>query len=657
MSRKGKKLTNSKTAKSIAGSTNNNVVISSHYSGIEVVGMVKKNYKLILSAILLSILVLITYKSAFNNDFVDWDDYTYVVENDLVRNTHETTLKDVFSRQVSSNYHPLTILSLRLNNNKCKTCREGISPAPFIRWNIIIHILNTLLVLLLIYLLSEKNIFVSFFVAVLFGVHPMHVESVAWISERKDVLYSFFFLAGLITYFNYLNVTNNNRNRYLWLSATFLLFILSCLSKAMAVVFPLVLILIKFWTFQPKGENPVKESIKEALSLRNLVPLIPFFIIAIFFGLLAISINKFNTFTFWHRIQYASYGFVMYIVKFFVPVNQVAIYPYPTPLEYNNGTFGILLRMAPFVFLIISGLVIYSLKKTKLFVFGVGFFLVTVMMVLQIISVGVAIMADRYIYLSYIGLAFIPAMLIGEHLTRKNIPLYILSGCFIIIMIFLSGKQTDVWRNGETLWTRAIELYPAQETPRSIRGIYYSKRAKKTNNVKEKKLYEEKALEDFKIAINAGTPRADVFEGAGCIYGSRGDLSNALSCLSKAIQMKPQKGSAYFNRAITLSTLNRNEEAIKDYTLALVYAPQDANEIITNRSNLFLTMGRYKEAIADFDYLISIDSKNFLFYYDRAVSKQNINDIPGAISDYRRALQLQPEDQITKMQLQKLIGR
>ncbi|HEY5124360.1 MAG TPA: tetratricopeptide repeat protein, partial [Ignavibacteria bacterium] len=169
--------------------------------------------------------------------------------------------------------------------------------------------------------------------------------------------------------------------------------------------------------------------------------------------------------------------------------------------------------------------------------------------------------------------------------------------------------------------------------------------------------YEEKALEDFKIAINAGTPRADVFEGAGCIYGSRGDFKNALFCLNKAIQMKPQKGSAYFNRAITLSSLNRNEEAIKDYTLALVYAPQNAIEILTNRSNLFLILGRYKEAIADFDYLISVDNKNFLFYYDRAVSKQNTNDIPGAISDYQKALQLQPDDQITKMQLQKLIGR
>lgn len=118
---------------------------------------VKKNYQLILIAFLLAILVLTTYRKSFDNDFVDWDDYTYVVENDLVRNTQETTLKDIFSTTVSLNYQPLTILSLRLNNNECKSCTEGISAAPFIKWNVIIHLLNTLLVFLLIYLLSKKT--------------------------------------------------------------------------------------------------------------------------------------------------------------------------------------------------------------------------------------------------------------------------------------------------------------------------------------------------------------------------------------------------------------------------------------------------------------------------------------------------------------------
>jgi Tfp pilus assembly protein PilF len=610
-----------------------------------------------LTVLFLSILVLMTFWKSFENDFVDWDDYAYVVENDLVRNPHETTIKDVFSRQISSNYHPLTILSLRLNNNVCKSCREGISPVPFIRWNVIIHMLNTLLVFLLIYLLSNKNILVAFLVAALFGVHPMHVESVTWISERKDVLYSFFFLAGLISYLKSQSITENTTRKYVWFAATFLLFILSCLSKAMAVVFPLVLMLLNFWTYKPKGENPVKESLREVFLLKNIVPLIPFFVISIFFGILAISINTVNTLSFLHRIQYASYGFVMYIVKFFVPLNQAAVYPYPTQMEFNSGTYGILIKIAPVIFLIIAGLVIFSMKKTKLFAFGLGFFLVTVMMVLQIISIGVAIMADRYVYLGYIGLSFIPAMLIGEHITKKRIPLYVLAGCFIIIMIILTRKQTEVWKNGETLWTKTIELYPNQETPSSLRGIYYSKRAKKTNDIKEKRRYEEKAIADFKAAVKAGTKKPDIYEGMGCIYGSWGELNAALLCFNKAIQLKPGNGSAFYNRGITFGLLKRNAEAINDYNLALMYAPQKAVEIRTNRSNLYLSMGRIKEAVADMDYLISKDNKNVVLYYNRGIAKQHLNNRPGAISDFRKALEISPNDTLSRVMLQNLIGK
>jgi tetratricopeptide (TPR) repeat protein len=101
--------------------------------------------------------------------------------------------------------------------------------------------------------------------------------------------------------------------------------------------------------------------------------------------------------------------------------------------------------------------------------------------------------------------------------------------------------------------------------------------------------------------------------------------------------------------------LNRNDEAINDYKIALVYSPQDAVRILTNRSNLFMLLGRFKEAIADFDYLISVDTLNFVFYYNRGIAKQATNDISGAVSDYQKALQLQPDDQMIKTQLQKLL--
>ena len=250
------------------------------------------------ACLLLGVLTYVVYQGAFDNQFVDWDDYAYVIENNLVRadsdiadfaalksqnkainptvGHYNTTINDVFSRVVSLNYHPLTVLTMRWNNNACPDCREGISAAPFIWWNVVLHILNSILVLLLIYWMSKKNLFASIVVAAIFALHPMHVESVAWVSERKDVLYTFFFLGGLLAYTKYLDEAGRK-----WLMLAFGLFILSCLSKAMAVVFPLVMLLLYFWNDQSETN---------ILSLKNTLISIPhtlpFFAVSLGFGLL-----------------------------------------------------------------------------------------------------------------------------------------------------------------------------------------------------------------------------------------------------------------------------------------------------------------------------------------------------------------------------------
>jgi protein O-mannosyl-transferase len=605
--------------------------------------------------LLLTAMVLLTYRNVFDNSFVDWDDYTYVVENDLVRNPDETSFNDIFTTPVSLNYHPLTILSLRLNNNKCSECPEGISPAPFIRWNVIIHILNTLLVFYLVFLLSGRKTFASFLVAAIFGVHPMHVESVAWISERKDLLYSFFYLSGLICWIRYRKQDEKNRRAYLLYSFAILLYVVSCLSKAMAVSFPLILLLLDFWMKKADGENASMNALKGVFSKASLLALMPFFLLSLIFGIAAVSINNPNTFSLLHRIEYAGYGFVMYIVKFLVPFNLSPLYPYPSQGVVYTGISGILLISAPLIFASAAVIAVWSLKRTKLFVFGLGFFFVSVMMVLQIISVGAAIMADRYTYLAYIGLAFIPAILIEEQVSRIRLPLSVISYAFIICMMVLSSNQVSVWNNSETLWNRVLKFYPGDETARSIRGIYYLKRAEAAGNDAESKEFKVKAFDDFRISIKTGTNRADVWEGAGCIYGEKGKTDSALFCLDKAIQIRPEKGSVYFNRAIVYGNVNRNDEAINDYGLSLQYQPENAMKIINNRSNLYLITGRYREAIRDFDYLVTKERGNYIYYYNRAFAKQQLNDISGALADYLQALELKPDDQMSRMQLEKIL--
>jgi len=233
--------------------------------------------------------------------------------------------------------------------------------------------------------------------------------------------------------------------------------------------------------------------------------------------------------------------------------------------------------------------------------------------------------------------------------------LLIISGCFIVMCLIISRQQVKVWANTETLWTQAINRYPHLELPRRSRGKYYSKKSLAAKNEAERKMYEEKALVDFTEAIKAGTKSADVFQGTGVIYASKGDLNNAIKLLNIALSIDPKKGAAYYNRALVYDRMNKKEEAIKDYNMALIYNPDWALQILNNRSNLFLETGRFKEAASDFDYLIFIKSNNFLYYSNRAYARIQLKDIQGAISDYKKALELKPDDQLSRTNLQKLL--
>lgn len=630
----------------------------------------KKNGQLMLSAFILIILIMFSFRNVFDNSFVDFDDFTYVVNNDLVHNTESTTLKDIFTTPVSSNYHPLTILSMRMNNNDCRNCQNGISPAPFVKTNVIIHIFNTLLVLLLVFLLSNGSLLVSFLAAAIFGVHPMHVESVAWISERKDVLYSFFFLSGLIAFINFKKGTSR---KYLWLGVTFILFILSCLSKATAVVFPLVLLLINYWYSETDDKSTIGSFIRKLFPAGSIFYLVPFFLVSLFTGLLAYHlqngenflgilemgkkipdvVDAAGPFTLWQKISTGCYGFIIYLAKFIAPIRLSAFYPYPGTPELQNGLISFIISIAPALLLLIAIPVIISMKKTRLFAFGTGFYLVTIILVLQIIPVGYAIIADRYSYLPFIGESFIAAVLIA-HFSERYKWLLAVEGCYILAMVFLSAKQANVWDNTETLWTNVIEKFPRVEIAHRSRAKYYSKAALYAQNGSEKRALEDKALADFMEAIKSESRNTEVYEGVGVIYGTRGDKENALRYFAAALKLDPANGSVYYNRALTLAIMNRSEEAINDYTQALKYSPEKKVRIMTNRSNLYLETGKFREAIADLNELINLDNSNFLFYYNRAVAREQMKDLYGALSDFGKALLLNPKDQITATQIKNL---
>jgi hypothetical protein len=566
------------------------------------------------------------YQPALDNDFVDWDDNVYVVENPLVRNKQVPT-SQIFKEVVSLNYHPLTMLSMRWNANECKDCVYGISAKPFISWNLYLHLLNTLLVFFLAFRLSKENLFTAIFSAVVFALHPMHVESVAWVSERKDVLYVFFFLLGLLSYDKFLQgrYSSSQKTDVKWLFLALIAFVLSCLSKAMAVVFPLLMILMDM--YRNPEMNGVK-ALKQSFSTKKILEYVPFFGIALFFGLMAMSVqsgddfggffaktgiekavNEFDTFSLLQRFQFAAYGFCMYIIKFFAPTGLCTFHPYPTQAEYDSspvywGFFVLALA--------IGALTVFSLRKTKLFVLGIGFYLFTVVLVLQFVSVGVVIMADRYSYLPYIGLAFMLAMSVENYIPKSiRSVFYGIAGIAAVFWFIQTKSQVDSWQDSESLWARVISIYPGQEQPHSIRGNYFGKmasRAAEKNDIKTQNMYMAKAEADFKRAIELKSTRADVYEGMGNIHGMRNEHAKAIEMYNQAIKFNDKKATVYINRGIAYSLSGNQQSSLKDMEKAAELDPKPMH--LLYRGIARKTAGNIAAAKADFEAVLKMDPGN-----------------------------------------------
>lgn len=630
------------------------------------------------AALVLVLLTFFVYRGALNNEFVDWDDYKYVINNDLVRSSidiesstvlkgsgrvrppttspHQTSVIDVFGRSVALNYHPLTVLTLRWNNNADPSSFEGISARPFILWNIILHVLNTILVLLLIYCLSKKNLWISIFVTTTFALHPAHVESVAWVSERKDVLYSFFFLLGLLSYWQYLETAAKK-----WLWRAFGCFVLSCLSKAMAVVFPLVLLLLHFW----KQEQAPLQAFKTTLSSKTWLPLWPFFLTALFFGVMAINIQAggdfyglikpstttgaladMSTFTIGERLQFAGYGFMQYLVHFFWPVELSPYYPYPDRESFG----GVLFKIAPLLMLLVLIGSLFSLKKTKAVAMGMGFYFFTIVLVLQFISVGGVVMADRYTYLAYIGVALTLGLLVQQYRPPAQ-QRSILAGFTFLALLgsIKTVQQIEVWQNSETLWTTAIALQTKDGQPLlanmvqplNIRGGYYGKRAQASKSLAEQQQYLQKSFKDFNQAAQLGSNDVNVYKGLGNSYGMAGnskqaqarqlqqqgntatsqrllqqaqqDFQKAIGYYTKVMQINPQESvDAYFNRGVTYSIIREHAKAIADYTVFIQNTPQQVGDAYLNRGLSYYELQQYPAAKADFEVVLRVNPQNQL---------------------------------------------
>jgi protein O-mannosyl-transferase len=603
------------------------------------------------AAIFLFVIARIAYSGAHDHQFLSWDDQLYVTENPMVLKAGKPGTPPVWRTPIALNYHPLTMETLVWNAKNAEVKNGLPDPAGFINTNITIHTLNGVLVLLLVWLITQGNFFVSLFTALIFALHPMHVESVAWISERKDVLYTFFFLLSAMAYWHSLD-----QRKWLWLMASFGLFILACLSKAMAVSLVPVLFLLDWW----RGRSLTSAGVwAEKL---------PFIAAALFFGLVAVDIQAGGNFhgmlsgiegvktatagnsklALLDRLLLASYGMVQYIGRFFGPFNLSPFYPYPEAF-INRTPLPSVYPFSLVVFVLLSGLTWFSLKRTKIVAFGLGFYFFTVALVSQFFAVGLVVMADRYTYLPYVGLAF--AVLMGIwHFAQKSktaqTAAYVVAGAFAVFLLVRTQQQVEVWQNTETLWTAARAQFPREGQILANLGNYYGKMGQL-----------DKAAECFEQALQQNIRNASVYEGLGNVYGFRGDPKKAADMFSQAIGIDPNRGILYYNRGTAALSFDLNQ-SVSDFTKALeLMPPAQKSDLHSKRALAYIRLQQYQNALNDYNAAIQIGPPRASDYHDRGVAKLNLNDRAGAIADIQKALQLDPNFEQAKQSLRVLMGQ
>ena len=588
---------------------------------------------------LILLITFVCYNTILSNDLVNWDDERYIQNNPIIVSID---LKALFSTFIMGNYHPLTMLAYAIEYQFF-----DLNPTGYHFISLLLHLLNVLLVFSVVFHLSNKTT-VALIVSFFFGIHPMHVESVAWASELKDLLYSFFFLSAYLFYIKYLK--NQTQRSYYF---SILLFICSLLSKGMAVSLPVVLLLTDYF----KGRKLTKKALIEK---------IPFFIIAIIFGIVAVYAQKSlgatesTVFPLPQRIVFAGYAFAAYLVKLIVPFNLSSYYPYPIKV---GGVIPWPYYLYMLVALGLSVYIFYFHRHSKKIFFGIAFFAATILFVLQLLPVGDTIISDRYSYIPSIGLFYLAGEGFYWLWRNKKKPLSImLLAAFAIFFTVQTYSRCRVWKNSLTLWNDVINKHNTVATAYYNRGIYLL-----NDN------HEKEALDDFNRAIELKADYADAYNNRGSLFIKEGKMEEALNDLNKAISFNPNLAQGHFNRGFIFYQKRRYADAILDYNkvielkpdtdklaavynlMALVFMNQKEYEqaldnlnkaielkpsfaeAINNRGSLFNSRGKYEDAIRDFSAAIGFRSNYAEAYFNRGIAASNSGKKDLACQDWQRA--------------------
>jgi Tfp pilus assembly protein PilF len=574
--------------------------------------------------IFLVVATLAVYWQVLDNDFV-YDDEQYVTENIRVhKGVTFDSLTWAFTYSHASNWHPLTWISHMID---CQL--YGLNPGGHHLTGLLFHVANTLLLLLILVRMTGV-LWQSSFVAALFALHPLHVESVAWVAERKDVLSTFFMMLTLWAYILY--VKKGGVKRYL---LVVLFFVLGLMSKPMLVTLPFILLMLDFW---PLGRlclirdtrNAVTgQQTNEKLGIFRLIwEKVPFFALAVGSSVVTFIVQEhggavvlLKVYSIQTRIINAFVSYTEYIVNMVWPVKLTVLYPHPgNSLPPWKGV------VAGLALVLITVLVIRKARKIPYLAVGWFWYIVTLIPVIGIVQVGSQAMSDRFTYITLIGLFVIIAWGANDLLSkwlRRKILLGTLTAILLPVLIVLTWKQVQHWKNNITLYEHTLKHTSNNVIIHNNLGLALYKQDRT-----------EEAVEHYLQALRLNPDYAWAHNNLGLAYYDSGMREEAIKAFKRTIRIDPDFAKAHYNLGNAYYDLGKRKEAIESYKQAVRINP----DYVWAHNNLGLAYGKsgkLKEAIEAFKQAIRIDSDYTETHYNLGYAYVLSNDRDSALEQYK----------------------
>ena len=595
---------------------------------------------------ILAVSTLLVYWQVRNFGFVDYDDKDYVYENQHVLNglTADGVIW-AFKSTDAANWHPLTWLSHMLD---CQlSLPGGPNPGRIHLVNLLLHLANTLLLFFVLRQMTN-TLWQSAFVAALFALHPLHVESVAWVAERKDVLSTFFWILTMWAYMQY--TRKQGIFRYL---LTLLIFALGLLAKPMLVTLPFLLLLLDYWPLNRFVPGTIKTSGRQSqkfapapdkrrILYQILIEKIPFFVLSVVSSVITFLAQRaggamvdINILPLHSRVANAFLSYVKYIGKMFWPENLAVFYPLDpaASIPFRQVAMCVLLLLVISIFVIRFG------RNQKYLPVGWFWFVGTLVPVIGFVQVGVQALADRYTYISYIGLFIMIAWGLPELLSKwlsappqRKIVLGVSMAIVLTTLGICTNLQASYWKNSVTLFSRALATTQNNYVAYNNLGLAYDDLGRSTE-----------AMEDYTQAIRIKPDYAEAHTNLGIVYSKLGRYQDAIAAYEQAIRIKPDCTDAYYNLGVAYDDkLGLHQKAIDAYKQAIRIKP-DYAEANYGLGFAYGSLGRGTEAIDAYKQAIKIKPDYAKAYYGLGTVYGSLGRYQDAIDAFKQAVRIKPD--------------